>query len=134
MTEVPPMTLPKEQFKEAVKNFLVAHSTLKEINKQAKEQRDKMNALKTLIISFMEHSSLEVCKVNHGDKTGELALRNSKRTRALKKEEALVEIEKFLTQSCNLNEGATEHAEKLWEGMQSSRESLEVRDLSVRKL
>lgn len=133
MSEEAPSTLPKDQFKEAVKNFLAAHAALKELNKKSKEQRDKMNSLKTLIISFMEDSSLEVCKVNHGDKTGELALRNAKRTRALKKDDAIVQIEQFLTQSCNLSEGASEHAEKLWEGMQSSRESMEVKDLSVRK-
>jgi hypothetical protein len=133
MSEEAPSTLPKDQFKEAVKNFLAAHTALKELNKKSKEQREKMNSLKTLIISFMEDSSLEVCKVNHGDKTGELALRNAKRTRALKKDDAIVQIEQFLTQSCNLNEGASEHAEKLWEGMQSSRESMEVKDLSVRK-
>lgn len=133
MSEEAPSTLPKDQFKEAVKNFLAAHTALKELNKKSKEQREKMNSLKTLIISFMEDSSLEVCKVNHGDKTGELALRNAKRTRALKKDDAIVQIEQFLTQSCNLSEGASEHAEKLWEGMQSSRESMEVKDLSVRK-
>ena len=128
-----PTTIPKDQFKEAVKNFLAAHITLKEINKKAKEQREKINSLKTLIISFMETSALEVCKVNHGEKTGELALRNAKRTRALKKDDALVQIEQFLTQSCNLSEGASEQAQKLWEDMQNSRESMEVKDLSVRK-
>lgn len=128
-----PSALPKDQFKEAVKNFLAAHAALKELNRQAKEQRERMNSLKALIISFMEDSSLEVCKVSHGEKTGELALRNSKRTRALKKDDAIVQIERFLTQSCNLVDGASEHAERLWEGMQSSRESMEVRELSVRK-
>lgn len=128
------LPVPTDQFKEAVKNFLTAHSTLKELNKRSKEQREKMNSLKTLIISFMEDSSLEVCKVNHNEKTGELALRNAKRTRALKKDDALLHIEEFLTQSCKLSNGAAEQAETLWEKMQNSRESMEVKDLSVRKL
>lgn len=127
--------LNREQFSSVVKKFLACHARVKALNKEAKEVRAQMNDLKVIIISFMEGSSLEVCKVSHADKSGELALRNAKRTRSLKKDDAINHIEQFLSGECGIDGDVSgERAMKLWEGMQATRESTEVIDLSVRKV
>lgn len=129
------MDVSQTDFPKVIKKYLACHAKLRMVNKEAKEIRAQMNDLKAIIISFMEGSSLEVCKVSHADKSGELALRNAKRTRALKKEDAINHIEQFLSGECGIDENSSsERAAKLWEGMQATRESTEIVDLSVRKM
>jgi 2-keto-4-pentenoate hydratase/2-oxohepta-3-ene-1,7-dioic acid hydratase in catechol pathway len=121
----------KEDLGRAIQRFVELHSSLKEHNAQGRIIRQGMSELKTVIITMMEQLQLDVCNVKKGDQEGELALRTAKRTKSLKKEEALGEIVKYFSEHCG--DDASTRAEQLWQGMQNTRESTEVRDLSVRK-
>ena len=68
----------KHQFKQAIKNLVETHQTLKTHNAQAKEMREKLKALKAVVLGFMEATSLDVCNVSHNGKNGEIAVRTSK--------------------------------------------------------
>lgn len=120
---------------DVVKRLLDLTKRQRDINREAKALREDINDLKALVIAHMQNSSIEVCKVTHAGKSGELALRRAQRTRALKKCDAITEMSKWLTREVNIdNTKSVEMAEKLWDDVQRSRESMEVVDLSVRKL
>tara|TARA_B100001741_G_C16544953_1_gene596191 strand:- start:2047 stop:2445 length:399 start_codon:yes stop_codon:yes gene_type:complete len=127
-----PSTSEREQFKVAVKRLVELHQELKELGRQAKEKRSSLQALKAVVIAFMEGADLDVCNVNHNGKSGELALRTSKRKKGVRKEDAIAQIEKYLQQEMQVDEAA-QRATLIWDGIQEGRATSEVRDLSVRK-
>ena len=127
-----PSTSEREQFKVAVKRLVELHQELKELGRQAKEKRSSLQALKAVVIAFMEGADLDVCNVNHNGKSGELALRTSKRKKGVRKEDAIAQIEKYLQQEMQVDEAA-QRATLIWDGIQEGRSTSEVRDLSVRK-
>ena len=102
------------------------------MGRQAKEKRSSLQALKAVVIAFMEGADLDVCNVNHNGKSGELALRTSKRKKGVRKEDAIAQIEKYLQQEMQVDEAA-QRATLIWDGIQEGRATSEVRDLSVRK-
>ena len=122
-----------EQFRAAVKNLVETHQALKKHNAVAKEMRDNLKALKAVVMAFMESAELEICDVNHNGREGQLAVRTSKRTKTLKKDGAIAQIEKYLEEETNVDQ-AGERASLIWDALQNAREQSEVRDLSVRKL
>lgn len=126
-------TSDREQFKLAVKRLVEVHQELKELSRQAKEKRASMNALKTVVIAFMESAKLDMCNVNHNGKSGELALRMAKRTKAVNKVDAIAKIERYLSQEMDVAE-ADKRAAMIWDDIQAGRVTSEVRDLSLRKL
>lgn len=128
-----PSTSDTEQFKRAVKTLVEVHQALKEHTRQGKAMREQLASLKAVVIAFMEHSSLDVCNVSHNGKSGEIALRTSKRKKGLQKETAIHQIEQYLSSVSGI-EDASRKAEVIWDGIQAARVSVEVRDLSVRKL
>lgn len=121
-----------EQFRAAVKNLVETHQALKKHNAVAKEMRENLKALKSVVMAFMESAELEICNVNHNGKDGELAVRTSKRIKTLKKDGAISQIEKYLAEETNVDQ-AGERASLIWEALQSGREQSEVKNLSVRK-
>ena len=127
-----PSTSEREQFKVAVKRLVELHQEFKELGRQAKEKRSSLQALKAVVIAFMEGADLDVCNVNHNGKSGELALRTSKRKKGVRKEDAIAQIEKYLQQEMQVDEAA-QRATLIWDGIQEGRATSEVRDLSVRK-
>jgi|EP00966_Prymnesium_polylepis_P004600 hypothetical protein len=123
----------KQQFKQAIKNLVETHQMLKEHNAQGKEIRDKHKALKAVVLGFMEATSLDVCNVSHNGKNGEISVRTSKRMKTLKKEDAISQIEKYLSDQTDV-EQTDEKANTLWTAIQSTRVVTEHKDVSVKKL
>ena len=109
-----PSTSEREQFKVAVKRLVELHQELKELGRQAKEKRSSLQALKAVVIAFMEGADLDVCNVNHNGKSGELALRTSKRKKGVRKEDAIAQIEKYLQQEMQVDEAA-QRATLIWD-------------------
>eukprot|EP00965_Chrysotila_dentata_P056757 1883571-Pleurochrysis_carterae.AAC.2 len=128
-----PSTSDTEQFKRAVKTLVEVHQELKEHTKQGKALREQLASLKVVVIAFMENSALDVCNVSHNGKSGEIALRTSKRKKGLQKESAIQHIEQYLCSVSGIDD-ASHTAEAIWDGLQAARASFEVRDVSVRKL
>ena len=127
-----PMT-DKEQFRQAIRNLVDVHHALKEHNARGKEMRAQLNALKTVVLAFMETAALDVCNVNHNGKTGELAVRTSKRTKAVDKETAIEQIERYLAEETQLDH-APARAGLIWDCIQKARVTTEVKNLTVRKM
>jgi len=122
----------KQQFKQAIKNLVETHQTLKSHNAQAKEMRKNLKALKAVVLGFMEATSLDVCNVSHNGKSGEISVRTSKRMKTLKKDDAISQIEKYLAEQTNV-EQTDERANTLWEAIQGTRAVTEHKDVSVKK-
>lgn len=131
--QVPPSTSDTDQFKLAIKRFLQLHHMCREQSKQIKETRNEMNEAKAVIISFMQETALDVCNIAHGDTTGKLALMQSKRTKSLKKQDAIDQIQKYLQEHMQID-SADVCATNIWEEIQASRVSMLVPSLSVRSL
>ncbi len=123
----------KQQFKQAIKNLVETHQMLKAHNAQGKEIRDKHKALKAVVLGFMEATSLDVCNVSHNGKSGEISVRTSKRMKTLKKEDAISQIQKYLSDQTDV-EQTDEKANTLWTAIQSTRAVTEHKDVSVKKL
>lgn len=123
----------QQQFKQAIKNLVETHQTLKAHNAQGKAIRDKHKALKAVVLGFMEATSLDVCNVSHEGKSGEISIRTSKRMKTLKKEDAISQIEKYLSEQTDI-EQTDEKANTLWTAIQSTRAVTEHKDVSVKKL
>eukprot|EP00965_Chrysotila_dentata_P232303 6198886-Pleurochrysis_carterae.AAC.4 len=120
---------------DAVKRYLELTAELKEQNKVVKEIRQNVADLKTVIIGYMEQQELEVCKVTHGGKSGELALRHVVRSRTLKEADAVNAMSSWFEREMHVpGVQSAKRAEDLWKKLQDSRESTEVLDLSLRKL
>ena len=81
----------------------------------------------------MEAISLDVCNVSHEGKSGEISVRTSKRMKTLKKEDAISQIGKYLSEETDVDE-IDDRACHIWSAIQSTRAVSEHRDLSVRKL
>lgn len=122
----------KQQFKQAIKNLVETHQMLKAHNAQAKEMREKLKALKAVVLGFMEATSLDVCNVSHNGKSGEISVRTSKRMKTLKKEDAIGQIEKYLSEQTDV-EQTDERATTLWAAIQGTRAVTEHKDVSVKK-
>lgn len=130
-----PSTPTAASIADVVKRLIDLSKRQRDLNRESKGLREDINNLKALVIAHMQNASIDVCKVTHGGKSGELALRKAKRTRALKKCDAVSEMSKWLQREINIDiDKSGEMADKLWDDVQSSRESTEVLDLSVRKL
>lgn len=122
----------KQQFKQAIKNLVEVHQALKIHNAQGKEMRNNLKALKAVVLGFMEATSLDVCNVSHNGKNGEISVRTSKRKKTLKKEDAISQIEKYLSEQTDI-EQADEKANTLWTVIQDTRAVTEHKDISVKK-
>ena len=122
----------KQQFKQAIKNLGETHQTLKAHNAQAKEMRENLKALKAVVLGFMEATSLEVGNVSHNGKSGEISVRTSKRMKTLKKEAAIGQIERYLSEQTDV-EQTDEKANTLWAAIQGTRAVTEHKDVSVKK-
>ena len=122
----------KQQFKQAIKNLVETHQALKAHNTQGKEMRQKLKALKAVVLGFMEATSLDVCNVSHNGKSGEISVRTSKRMKTLKKEDAIGQIEKYLSDQTDV-EQTDERANTLWAAIQATRVVTEHKDVSVKK-
>lgn len=122
----------KQQFKSAIKNLVETHQELKLHNTRTKEIRQRLNSLKTVVLGFMESTSLDVCNVSHNGKSGEISVRTSKRTKSLKKEDAINQIEKYLSEQTDIDQ-TDERASLIWTAIQNTRAVTEHKDISVKK-
>jgi hypothetical protein len=122
----------KEQFKTAIKHLVQVHQDLKVHNSKGKEMREQLKSLKTVVLAFMETSSLDVCNVNHNGKSGEVAVRTSKRKKSLSNEDAIHQIEKYLSDETNIDQTSA-RANLIWKAVQEARPVNEVKDISLKK-
>lgn len=122
----------KTQFKSAIKNLVETHQQLKAHTAQARELRDRLKSLKAVVLGYMEAISLDVCNVSHNGKSGEVSIRTSKRRQSLKKEDAVSQIEKYLSEQTGVDQ-TDEKANLLWTAIQNTRTVTEHKDLSVKK-
>lgn len=130
----PPETDARKNFAEAVKAFVTCHNDIRALSREMKELRARHASIKEVIISFMQEAELEVCKVTHEDKTGELAIRSVTQKRGLKKEDAITGIAKYMSTELQVGDDADGKARMIWEAMQGTRESALITGLAVRKL
>ena len=121
----------RQQFRDAVKRLLEYHQTIKVKNAELKQLRVEMNEMKTIVMAFMQDASLDECNVSHNGHSGTLALRTSKRTTALKKDEAIECIEKYLSEKMGIEDSA--NAALIWQAMQSTRTISTTDNLALRK-
>jgi hypothetical protein len=122
----------QEDFKIALKELVETHKSLKKINAEAKEARDRLKNLKVAVLGFMQVTSLDVCHISHQGKEGEIAVRTSKRTKTLKKEDAITQIQKYLTEETSVDQ-AEERASEIWDAVQNTRAVETHKDISVKK-
>lgn len=123
----------QEQFRKTIRNLVETHQELKLHNLRAKQLREQLKSLKAVVLNFMESTELEVCNVSHNGKNGEVFVRKSKRTKSLQKEDAINQIEKYLSEEIKVDE-ADERAASLWTAIQNTRKVTEHKDVSVKKL
>lgn len=123
----------KDQFKRAIKSLVETHQALKNHNIQGKELKEKLKDLKNIVLGYMEYASLDACNVTHNGKNGEVCVRTSKRTKSLKKEDAISQIEKYFAEQINVDQ-ADERASLLWNAIQNTRSVTEHKAVSVKKL
>lgn len=122
----------QDNFKTALKELVETHKSLKKINAEAKEARDRLKSLKMVVLGFMQVTSLDVCHISHQGKEGEIAVRTSKRTKTLKKEDAITQIQKYLTEETTVDQ-AEERASEIWDAVQNTRAVETHKDISVKK-
>lgn len=122
----------KQNFKVAIKHLVETHQALKLHNARGKELRTRLKDLKTAVLGYMEMTELDVCNVSHNGKNGEISVRTSKRMKTLKKEDAIDQIEKYLSENTDIDH-TDERANRIWTAMQNTRAVTEHRDLSVKK-
>ena len=122
----------RQQFREAVKRLLEHHQAIKQKNAELKQLRAEMNELKTIVMAFMQDASLDECNVSHQGRDGTLAVRTSKRTKALKKDDAIECIQKYLSDKMGIDDDSA-NASLIWDAMQSTRTVSTVDTLAVRK-
>jgi hypothetical protein len=121
----------RQQFRDAVKRLLEQHQAIKQKNTELKQLRAEMNELKTIVMAFMQDASLDECNVSHNGHSNTLAVRTSKRTTALKKDNAIECIQKYLSEKMGIDDSA--NAPLIWEAMQSTRTVSTTDSLAVRK-
>lgn len=123
-----------EQFRRAVRRLVEVHLALKEHNLKGKQLREVLSSLKNVVIRYMENASLDICNVTHDGRSGELALRTSKRRKGVSREQAIQQIVQYLTEETSTAaDEATVRASSIWECIQQGRSVSEVSELSVRK-
>lgn len=84
----------QEDFKNAVKSYIVIHDELSAAGKQLRELRKQKTALSEKILQFMRSNDIDECALNDG----KLIRRSSKRLEALKKDHILDELKKSMGQ------------------------------------
>jgi len=102
----PHITSP-EEFKYAVREFIRIHDELATIRKSVSEMNKKKKKFSELIVAFMKQNDKEFCNLGT---EGTLAMKTSKTTLALKKEQVML----LLKQYGNDEKTAQETAEFLW--------------------
>tara|TARA_Y100001937_G_C7136176_1_gene340168 strand:+ start:1368 stop:1799 length:432 start_codon:yes stop_codon:yes gene_type:complete len=122
----------QETFKSALKELVETHKNLKTLNAEAKELRNRLKSLKTVVMGFMQVTALDVCHVSHGGREGEISINTRKRTTTLDKEAAISEIQKYLTNETAVDK-AEDRATEIWNAMQQTRTVQTHKDLSVKK-
>ena len=124
---------PCDDFAAVVKEYLQSNTKLKEIRKQSKVLRERMETLKTAIINYMETKELDVCRINQNGESGQLAVRVCKSTRGIKRNNAVTEIASWLDENnVNFDNGTSStKAEEVWARVQNSRETTEKKDVRL---
>lgn len=124
---------PCDDFAAVVKEYLQCNTKLKELRKQTKAVRERMQSLKTGIINYMETKELDVCRINQNGESGQLAVRVSKSTRGIKRNSAVNEIASWLDEHRIAFDNGTSStkAEEVWARVQSSRETTEKKDVRL---
>lgn len=122
----------QENFKTALKELVETHKSLKKINAEAKEMRNRLKDLKAVVLGFMQVTSLDVCQISHQGREGEISVRTSKRTQGLKKEAAITQIQKYLAEETTVDQ-AEERATQIWDAVQNTRAVETHKDISVKK-
>tara|TARA_Y100000741_G_C18210357_1_gene541486 strand:- start:819 stop:1211 length:393 start_codon:yes stop_codon:yes gene_type:complete len=122
----------QENFKTALKELVETHKSLKKINAEAKEMRNRLKDLKAVVLGFMQVTSLDVCQISHQGREGEISVRTSKRTQGLKKEAAITQIQKYLAEETTIDQ-AEERATQIWDAVQNTRAVETHKDISVKK-
>jgi phage I-like protein len=82
----------QEDFKNAVKSYIIIHDELSAAGKQLRELRKQKTALSEKILHFMKANEIDECALNDG----KLIRRSSKRLEALKKDHILDELRKSM--------------------------------------
>ena len=82
----------QEDYKNAVKSYIVIHDELSAAGKQLRELRKQKTALSEKILHFMKANEIDECALNDG----KLIRRSSKRLEALKKDHILDELKKSM--------------------------------------
>ena len=122
----------QENFKTALKELVETHKSLKKINAEAKEMRNRLKDLKAVVLGFMQVTSLDVCQISHQGREGEISVRTSKRTQGLKKEAAITQIQKYLAEETTIDQ-AEERVTQIWDAVQNTRAVETHKDISVKK-
>ena len=127
------MEPPCDDFAAVVKEYLQHNTRLKQIRKETKSIRERMQALKGAIISYMETKELDVCRINQNGESGQLAVRVCKSTRGIKRNNAVHEIATWLDENNIAFENGTSStkAEEVWSRVQGSRETMEKKDVRL---
>ena len=123
-----------DDFAAAVRAYLECTARLKEAQRLAKVERERITGLKQSIISYMEMRQLDICNIQRDGQNGQLAVRKAKSTKGVKRQNAVETIVNWIEEHhIEFDEGnPSTKADELWEKVMDTRVTEEKKDLTLR--